>query len=242
MMALPVGRPKGRGFHPRLAQTLGFLALLPILLGLGVWQLQRAAEKTALVAALDEAREAPPVRIDDLSLSALPQRVQVGGRFAAEQFLLDNRVSNGHAGYEHLAPLVLSDGSAVLVDLGWVAGGQDRRVLPRVQAPAGAARLTGLALAPSPPVFHLSDREAFGEGWPLVVQTAEPARLATRLHRPLRPVVLYPDGSEALSARLAGLVAFPPERHQAYAAQWFAMAMILIALYGHHGFTSAPRA
>ncbi len=210
--------------------------MLPALLGLGGWQLQRAAEKTSLVMALERARDAPPVPLQDLSPSTLPQRVQASGRFATEQFLLDNRVSNGHAGYEHLAPLILPDGRAVLVDLGWLPMGPDRRILPSVEVPAGPVRLTGLALAPARPVFALSDREAFGEGWPLRVQTAEPARLATRLGYPLLPVLLYPDGSPAARSQLAALMAFPPERHLAYALQWFAMALVLTLLYGRHGF------
>lgn len=234
-MALPVERPKGRGFRPRLAQTLGFLALLPALMGLGVWQLQRADEKTALFAQLEQAREAAPVPIRDLAPSSLPRHVQASGRFAAEQILLDNRISNGHAGYEHLAPLLLNGGRAVLVDLGWVPLGSDRRVLPKVRVPAGHRQLTGLALVPSRPLSTLSDRETFSDGWPLVTQTLEPARLAARLGYPLLPVVLYPDGSDAARSQLAALTAFPPARHDAYAVQWFAMALILTVLYLRHG-------
>jgi surfeit locus 1 family protein len=237
MSALPV--VGGRGFRPGLAQTLGFLALLPALLGLAAWQVQRADAKAALIAAWGHASESEPVPIGDLSESPRPQRALAAGRYGPERFLLDNRISNGRAGYEPLVPLILADGRGVLVSRGWLPLGRDRRDLPDVEVPAGPVRVVGLAIPPSPPVFALGDREAFTEGWPQVVQTAEPARLATRLKYPLLPVLLYPDGSEAARARIAGLTAFPPARHLAYALQWLALALVLVLLYLAHGFRRA---
>jgi surfeit locus 1 family protein len=68
-----------------------------------------------------------------------------------------------------------------------------------------------------------------------VVQTAEPARLAARLGYPLLPVVLYADGSQTVRVQTAGLTAFPPARHLAYALQWLALALVLVLLYLAHG-------
>jgi surfeit locus 1 family protein len=212
---------------------------MPALLGLGGWQVQRAGEKTSLLAAWRHADEAEPLAVGDLPSSSLPQRARAAGRFAAERFLLDNRISNGRAGYEVLVPLILADGRAVLVDRGWLPLGRDRRILPEISIPAGPVEVVGIARAPSPPVRHLSDREAFAQGWPQVVQTAEPTRLAARLGYPLLPLLLYPDGSEAARAQIAALSAFPPARHLAYAVQWFALALILAFLYLAHGLRRA---
>lgn len=241
-MAPVNGSGRRLAFRPALAQTLGFVVLLPALLGLALWQVQRAGEKAAAIAALSRAGGQPPRPIADLIGSwraGGPQRVRALGRFAAERVLLDNRVSNGRAGYELLAPLVLADGGAdgraLLVDLGWLPGGADRRVLPRAQVPEGPQDLTGLALAPSRPIRALTDREALAEGWPLVAQTLEPARLAARLGRPLLPAVLYPDGSAAARSAVAALTGFPPQRHWAYAVQWLAIALVLCLLYLSHG-------
>ena len=45
----------------RLGFSLFTLAMVAVLIGLGLWQLQRRAEKHALIAALDERLAAAPV-------------------------------------------------------------------------------------------------------------------------------------------------------------------------------------
>ena len=55
-------QPGGAGmnsFRPGLAPTVLVLLMLPLLIGLGVWQLQRAEEKRQLLAAEALQREAP---------------------------------------------------------------------------------------------------------------------------------------------------------------------------------------
>src|SRR6185312_11348887 len=61
------------------------------------------------------------------------QRVSVAGRYdAMYQFLLDNRINEGRAGYEVLTPLDLDDGRTVLVNRGWVPFSGYREKLPDV--------------------------------------------------------------------------------------------------------------
>ncbi|HEY0721512.1 MAG TPA: SURF1 family protein [Gammaproteobacteria bacterium] len=222
-------------FRPALAQSIASVVLFLLLLSLGNWQLHRAGEKQALFAAIDAALHAAAQPVSALQASSLPQRASAAGRYEQLPFLLDNRVRNGRAGYELLAPLQLADGRAVLVVLGWLPQGEDRAHLPSVTLPAGTVQLEGLALAPAAPPFALSEREAFASGWPKVVQTAVPAQLARVLGHSLLPLVIYPDGSEAALHELDALHAFPPARHRAYAAQWFVMAGVLLLLYLRHG-------
>ncbi len=223
------------GFRPAPAQTLATLILLPALIGLGVWQLHRAVWKEQLFAAEAAAQRATPVAVAALRAAKLPQHARASGHYGDRMFLLDNRVRNRQAGYELLAPLRLADGQAVLVDRGWLPQGTSRARLPAVSVPQGAVTVTGLAFAPQPPPFALSDKEAFAPGWPKVVETAVPARLATALGHPLLPLVLYPDGSAVAAHEIAATHAFGPARHRAYAVQWFAMAAVLVAVYLRHG-------
>ena len=222
-------------FRPALVQTLGTLVLLPTFIALGNWQMNRAVEKAHLFAAEAAAEHAAPVPVTALGKSHMPLHARAEGHYGQHLFLLDNRVRHKQAGYEVLAPLRLEDGRGVLVNLGWVAQGASRKELPEVRAPGGDVTVTGLALTPAPPPFALSDRATFASGWPKVVQTSVPSRLAQVLGYQLLPVVLYPDGSKVAAHEVAAMHAFGPARHHAYAAQWFGFAVVLVVIYLWHG-------
>jgi cytochrome oxidase assembly protein ShyY1 len=234
-------RPGGRRFRPAPIQTLATLILLPTFLGLGAWQMQRATHKQQLLDAEQAATQAAPVPVETLRATRLPVHVRAEGRYARSVFLLDNRVRDRRAGYEILAPLRLGEQEAVLVNLGWVAQGQSRARLPRIEVPGGPVSLTGLAMTPSPPPFELSARETFAGGWPKVVQSGMPATLTQAVDFDLSPVVLYPDGSKIAARKTEALHAFGPSRHHGYAAQWFGFAVVLLIMYLHHGLVRGRR-
>lgn len=227
--------PGGRRFRPALVQTLGTLILLPVFLGLSLWQFERAVEKQHLLEAESAARQASPVPVGSLGPTNVPLHARASGRYAEHLFLLDNRVRDRRAGYEVLAPLRITDDEAVLVNLGWVAQGDSREQLPTVEAPTGTVHVVGLAMTPEPPPFELSDRETFAAGWPKVVQTAVPGTLERELGYQLRPVVLYPDGSDVAAHKVKVMHDFGPSRHHGYAAQWFGFAVVLVIVYLWHG-------
>lgn len=234
-MAISIDGDRRFGFRPALAQSLATVLLLPLLMGLGMWQLQRAQEKEQLLVAADAAQSASARPVASMNPSHLPQHVRAEGRYDHSPFLLDNRVRNGRAGYEVLAPLRMTDGHAVLVVLGWLPQGEDRAHLPQVILPSGTVHVQGLALTPSPQPFALTANEAFAAGWPKVVQTAVPEQLSIVLGYPLLPLLIYPDGSEAAAHEVAALRTFGPSRHRAYALQWFTMAAVLLFVYVRHG-------
>lgn len=85
--------------------TLLVALLLPALVGLGCWQLDREGEKRELLARFEARQVAAPVAINDAlaartpaDLAYLPVRLR--GRYLAERYLLlDNRVQDGRFGY-----------------------------------------------------------------------------------------------------------------------------------------------
>ncbi|HCN44738.1 MAG TPA: cytochrome oxidase biogenesis protein Surf1,facilitates heme A insertion, partial [Pseudomonas sp.] len=97
-----------RAFRPGLVPTLVVLALLPVLVGLGFWQLGRADEKRALLNVYAEREaEAPLAAGQLLNDPADPayRRIHLRGQFDAEHsLLLDSRMRDGHAGVELLQP------------------------------------------------------------------------------------------------------------------------------------------
>jgi surfeit locus 1 family protein len=77
-------------FHPRLGPTLATLPLLLILIGLGIWQVQRLDEKNAINAYRSERAALPPVALptDPADLARLDfRRVRVHGRLANDREL-----------------------------------------------------------------------------------------------------------------------------------------------------------
>src|SRR3970282_1747564 len=100
---LRVGRLQ---LHAGLWPTLATLALLPLMIGLGMWQLDRAGQKQRLQAEYNRGHLEPAKHL--LSVLEHPEalrfrRVAARGRYEPEyQILIDNRVHQGQAGYHVL--------------------------------------------------------------------------------------------------------------------------------------------
>jgi surfeit locus 1 family protein len=95
-----------------------------ILCGLGVWQVQRLAQKNALIAAIDQRIAATPqpladvlakqTRGDDVEYTS----VTASGAFLDTPDLRKIGAFNGSAGYELIAPFLTTDNTVILVDRG----------------------------------------------------------------------------------------------------------------------------
>jgi surfeit locus 1 family protein len=206
---------------------------------LGVWQLDRAAQKIALKQSIEERSALPPLPAHALATSAdeLPAQVHrritlVGEWVSSATVFLDNRQMNGRVGFFVVTPLKLSDGSAVLVQRGFVVRDVDERArLPAIATPPGPVSVGG-RIAPPPArlyEFGASDGGAIRQNLDLSVFARE-----TRLG--LRPLsVLQLDGGLAGSAD--GLQRDWPQaqvdvsRHHGYAFQWFALCALVAGLY-----------
>lgn len=225
-------------FRPGRAATLAALLLAPILLALGFWQLDRARQKAELQTAFTARSGQPPIPLVEVNTAdpaSRYRRVSVSGRYdSAHQVLLDNQVRAGQAGYQVLTPLRLADGDAILTDRGWIALGESRRVLPDLALPTEPVTVSGWLGQPANPGLRLGDAAGTDRNWPRVVPYVEYERLAAILGYPLRPALILlepeaPYGYERdWQPRFGG---FGPERHQGYAAQWFALAAALVILY-----------
>jgi len=230
-------RAARRGRLRALVPTLATAALLPVLIGLGLWQLDRAGQKEALERDFAERAEASAVALPaSAPPAALRYRpVRASGRWDGErQFLLDNRTHDGRAGYHVLSPLRLAGRrSAVLVNRGWQPLGSSRAALPALPLPAGAVTVRGIADLPREDTFLLGAAGYAGEGWPLVVQRAELDAMAARLGYPLLPVMvlLDPEAPHGFVRDWRPVVGIGSDRHRAYAFQWFALAAALAVIW-----------
>ncbi len=233
----------------RASWGMAVLALAGALLftQLGRWQWHRAAEKRALAAAFASgSRSSTP--LGSRSTSALPRyaRVSVRGIYdGAHQFLLDNIIHNGRAGYDALTPLKLEDGRTLLVNRGWLPLPLERRdTLPDLSlAAAGqtdgnanasvavsgrldALPVAALAAGNVPPA---SDRH-----WPKRSSFPTSAQLGVALQTAVEPQQLLLDANQPqgfLRDWQPASAGFGPERHLAYAIQWWGLAALSLFLF-----------
>src|SRR5262249_9682685 len=135
-----------RRFAPSPGLSLVLLLLGAIFVRLGVWQWHKGTRAQAEWSAFARgADQVVPLGTRAVTEVARFQRVSVSGQLdGAHQFLLDNRIWHGRAGYEVLTPLTRDGAERLLVDRGWVPFTGTRAQLPPVSLDAaGAVTLTG---------------------------------------------------------------------------------------------------
>ncbi|MDP1534760.1 MAG: SURF1 family protein [Rubrivivax sp.] len=224
----------GRAFVVLLAAVAGVV----LTARLGVWQLDRAAQKTALQQALDQRRELPALTAAELTRDAATapaqhyRRVVVDGHWLAERTLyLDNRQMNGRVGFYVVTPLRLADDSVVLVQRGWQPRDQlDRSRVNAPPTPVGLVRLVG-RVGPAPARLYEFDAAASG----VIRQNIELTAYAHETALPLRPLTIVQE--DAAAGTDDGLLRQWPrpaagvDKNHGYAFQWFALATLILGLY-----------
>lgn len=218
---------------------LGMALLAAVMVGLGFWQLDRYGQRSAINARVDAAGAADPVPLTSvLGIDAAPTadqawtKVSVTGRYDPGHAILARaRTVDSQVGFEILTPLLLDDGTAVIIDRGWLAARpESASVAPEIPpVPAGTVSVVGLLHLPE---SKASTPEPF-DGT-LAVRRIGPAELASVL--PYRVYGAYvtlqsqdPPASEAF-------VPIPPDHVNAtmnagYVAQWWMFAAL--TLFGY---------
>jgi surfeit locus 1 family protein len=226
-------------FKPRLVPTLAVLIILPLLMILGFWQLDRAGQKRLLQQSFIEKSEQAPVAITDINVSDRSEyyrQIIATGRYDSQrQILLDNQVQAGRPGF-HVYTLFEIEGmkEAVLVNRGWVLLGSTRQVLPDIAVGEQRITISGRIAQPANPGLLLDTVIAEQPVWPQVVQHIDYNLLSEILGYPLLSAVVLLDAdiqggyTRVWQPHFGG---FGPERHLGYAVQWFALAITLIILY-----------
>ncbi|MGM0571603.1 MAG: SURF1 family protein, partial [Pseudomonadota bacterium] len=202
-------------------------AFLPVLLGLGFWQLDRADEKHRLLAQWEDPAGAVDWHqvADTDPLTGQP--VTVSGRYRSTTWLLDNRTRDGIPGYEVLTLFQPGKGPPVVVNRGWIAAERKRSELPQVKTPEDEVSLLGrIAAYPEPPVLagEPAAEPAAGTG-PQRVQ-ALPREVAAATEPAMARNILKLDDSNQPGAFRADWEPdmMGPQTHYGYALQWFSLA------------------
>lgn len=225
----------------RVVILVAALALAGLTARLGVWQLDRAAARQALQAAIDSRRDAPALPPGELARDAAAaaqqhhRRIELEGRWsAAHTVWLDNRQMQARVGFVVVTPLLLPDGSAVLVQRGWQP--RDAADRSRVQPPPTPADTVRLSARIAPPPARLYEFDAVASG--PIRQNLDVEAFARETRLALRPLSLLQLDPPTQTAQAAdGLLRDWPapaagvHKHYGYAFQWFALSALTVLLY-----------
>lgn len=222
-----------------LIVTLATLAGMLLTASLGRWQLNRAAEKEALQAAIDERGRLPAVDVRNVYASPadeslLHRRVSARGTWLAEHTVfLDNRQMHGRVGFYVVTPLKLegsanSEEAVILVQRGWAPRDfQDRLHVPEVATPAGTVAIEGRL---APPPTRLYDMGEAGTG--RIRQNIDLAAFRAETALPLAWFSIQQDGdAQDGLLREWPLVNTGVSKHYGYAFQWFGLCALMALLY-----------
>ncbi len=220
-------------FTPRWQMCAITLITLLVFTRLGFWQLQRADEKKQMLLAHHTLRKQSPIlwKTTD-ALPAQYQQIQLQGRFLPQTLLLDNQHHQHQFGYHVIAPLVLANGHVLLIDQGWLSGDVTRRRLPKIEVQTGLISLRGSAYYPSEN-WHLGQVFEKEHANLVVIELLDTKLIGQFLHKSVYPFIIRLDKDDKSIGyvREWPTVAMPPERHYAYAVQWFAMALVVFIMF-----------
>lgn len=219
-------------YVPPVAAIVAVVAFV----NLGLWQLDRAAEKEARQALFSEETGHRPLA--SIGEPVEFAGVEATGRLLADrQILIDNIVKNGRLGYYVITPLEYSRSAPLLlVNRGFI----DRSA---VTSEADALDVAGdrmpirgrIGRLPRVGVRGGPGFADPGAEWPLVAVYPTADEVAEVLDRDVMPwiLLLSPDDERGYLRdwRPEGS---GPSTHYGYAFQWFAMAVAVIAIAGWH--------
>jgi cytochrome oxidase assembly protein ShyY1 len=223
------------------------VAAAVVMVMLGNWQLHRYQERTAINDRIDAADSVQAVPLTSImpaptaasTAGASPgkrlawTKVTVTGRYdTTHEIQARGRTVDGNVGFEIVTPLLLTDGTAVLVDRGWVPAPEAGALAPPVfpPAPSGDVTVVGqihLSESRPAPIERRNDR--------LDTRRIAVPGLAAKLPYPVYGAyVLLTEQTPAADPAFTQ-VPIPHEdswQNGGYAVQWWLFAVMALFAFG----------
>lgn len=206
--------------------------LFVILVWLGFWQSERAKHKQSLLDLSGNAQQQKPLIIkthSQITIEQLHRSILLEGHYLPDsQLIYDNQIKNQQAGYFVITPFVIKESSqTVLVNRGFIAwrgqrkiasitiDGNNRKIRASIKNPIKRLVLSQQSIDKKP-------------SFPLLVQSLDIKQL-NKVYASLLPVILelHPSQIDGFYRQWQVYYGISPDRHFAYALQWWAMAAVL---------------
>ncbi len=223
-----------------IAPGLASLIALSILIGLGVWQVERKSWKEGLIARIVAQSRAEPVAPPPFeqwdAASGEFRHVRLSGHFLNDKETLVHGLAPGETpgralqGYYVITPLVRDDGRTVLINRGFVPTELKRQDDRRSGLIEGETTVTGILRASEPrAMFVPAPDPARGEWFNRDV----PGIAAARQLTDVAPYLVEADAipGQTTWPRGGQLRVDLPNNHLQYAFTWFGIAACLVGVF-----------
>lgn len=204
-----------------LLPTIVTLLCVVIMFGLGIWQLERKAQKDVRLMQIEERQSSRPYKLEELSLkrsvninnsdinnnTSYTKNLDiqdvplsfVGTAQMENLFFIDNKIVSGKTGYQVVIPVATLDNDIILANLGWLRGSGLRGQLPSVsdklkdELTERSMQFTGVVSFPSINPMVSETNRAFGQ-FPALLQQTDMVQMKQHLNAAglLRQGKLYP--------------------------------------------------
>ena len=225
-----------------IAPLLAALAALAILVSLGLWQLDRKAWKEGLLRQIETRAHGEPGEI--LPESRWPQwrasddeyrRVRLEGTYQPERYvalhgLAELRARQATQGFYYFVPLLLADGSTVMINRGFAPSELKETALAALRAEPRRGTVVGLVRGPETRAMFVPENVLSTDSW--WVRNLDDMGRARSLSR-LAPFYVDADATENPGGWPKGgqtqLVL--RNNHLQYAVTWFGLAATLVGVF-----------
>ena len=210
------------------------IIFVPITTSLGFWQIDRAKEKSEIIANYDELLTSEPTKLNVKTIYKNWQPIITIGQFKDIVIFEDNAILNGRAGFKIYHLFENGDGSYVFVHRGFIERNMVKNNLPFIDLPKGKQSLSGSALIKENNSFVKDIQESDIR----IIQEFNTESLINKFpvlkDRYLHPFLFNLDiRDEKKFLAIEKPVNMAASKHIGYAIQWFGLcaALIILTIY-----------
>lgn len=217
-----------RKFQPTWGATAATALMLAVLLGLGIWQVQRLEWKKQLIETVSirmtQAAVPLPETADNPDDWEYRPVTMTGQYLHCHEFLIKPRTMDGKVGYHLVTPFRRLSGGHVFVDRGFVSDD----TLAGISRPQGITQVSGIAVVPQKnnytPANVPEKDDWYWADIPAMTQAAGITSAAPLMVQ----AQVNPSGAYPVPQKVAANIR---NNHAQYALFWFSMAAVLLVIY-----------
>ena len=203
----------------------------PITFSLGLWQIERAAEKDNIIEKFNELQNNPhkPINTEDKFANWEP--ISSYGTFTQFIILEDNALLDGQAGYKVYQYFRFEENSGVFVNRGFIARGRLKNEVPEITTPSGQFLIKVSDLYKNSNAFvkniEESDKRIIQEFNIGLISNVYPELRADNI----RPYIFNLDKNDQFKFKeIEKPINMSSDKHIGYSIQWFGLCLALIVL------------